>query len=98
MCKFPSNIPILIAICTIKRSKTYREAKRSSVQNILEYLQNECIFSELKHDDNTQEDLCKNEPGKTILFNLTNTCERCYQRGHFSIICRRQKRKKKFQQ
>ena len=66
-------------------------------KKILECLQNEYIFSELKEDDDGQENLFRDKPTKTILFKWTNTCERCYKRGHLSINCHGPKRNKKFQ-
>ena len=46
MRKIFNNIPIFMAICTIEKSKTKKEAKHNAVRKLLELLHKEYLFSE----------------------------------------------------
>ena len=96
MCKFPSNIPILIAICTIRKSKTKREAKHNSARKLLEFLYKDYLFSEQREPENKFKKPVENDSEKIKLYKWTGTCERCYQRGHKPVNFHGPKRNNKF--
>ena len=52
MCQFPSNIPILIAICTIRKSRNKREIKDNLARKLLEFLYKDYLFSEQREPEN----------------------------------------------
>ena len=100
-------MPIFVATCGIQKglntyistgenSKTKKEAKHNSARKLLEFLYKDYLFSEQREPENDLKITVENDSEKIILYKWTDTCERCYQRGHKPVNCHGPKRNKKF--